>query len=112
MAIPTKKKIHLTRGVYNCTQKMSMKYNTREDSLLLAEAVMESSEYSPNRCVFRNDDIGVWLYQADCIEFIDKLIAAYPLGVFDMIFADPPYFLLNGGITCHAGKMVKVDKGQ
>jgi hypothetical protein len=28
-----------------------------------------------------------------------------------LIFADPPYFLSNGGITCHAGKMVKVDKG-
>ena len=30
---------------------------------------------------------------------------------FDLIFADPPYFLSNGGITCHAGRMVKVDKG-
>ena len=30
---------------------------------------------------------------------------------FDCIFADPPYFLSNGGITCHAGRMVKVDKG-
>ena len=30
---------------------------------------------------------------------------------FDMIFADPPYFLSNGGITCRAGRMVKVDKG-
>ena len=29
-----------------------------------------------------------------------------------MIFADPPYFLSNGGITCHAGRMVKVDKGE
>ena len=29
-----------------------------------------------------------------------------------MIFADPPYFLSNGGISCHAGKMVKVDKGE
>jgi site-specific DNA-methyltransferase (adenine-specific) len=28
----------------------------------------------------------------------------------DMIFADPPYFLSNGGITCHSGKMVPVDK--
>jgi site-specific DNA-methyltransferase (adenine-specific) len=28
-----------------------------------------------------------------------------------MIFADPPYFLSNGGITCHAGKMVSVHKG-
>ena len=34
-----------------------------------------------------------------------------PKGRFDAIFADPPYFLSNGGISCHAGKMVKVDKG-
>jgi hypothetical protein len=32
-------------------------------------------------------------------------------GRFDAIFADPPYFLSNGGISCHARKMVKVDKG-
>ncbi len=25
---------------------------------------------------------------------------------FDMIFADPPYFLSNNGITCSSGKMV------
>lgn len=25
---------------------------------------------------------------------------------FDMIFADPPYFLSNGGITMHSGKFV------
>ncbi len=29
----------------------------------------------------------------------------------DMIFADPPYNLSNGGTTCHAGKRVSVDKG-
>lgn len=29
----------------------------------------------------------------------------------DMIFADPPYNLSNGGTTCHSGKRVKVDKG-
>ena len=29
----------------------------------------------------------------------------------DMIFADPPYFLSNNGITCHGGKMVSVNKG-
>jgi len=28
-----------------------------------------------------------------------------------MIFADPPYNLSNGGITCHAGRMVSVNKG-
>ena len=28
-----------------------------------------------------------------------------------MIFADPPYFLSNGGISCHSGKQVSVNKG-
>lgn len=30
---------------------------------------------------------------------------------FDMIFADPPYFLSNGGISYQSGKVVCVDKG-
>lgn len=29
----------------------------------------------------------------------------------DMIFADPPYFLSNDGVTCSGGKMVSVNKG-
>lgn len=74
--------------------------------------VMESSTYAPNQCVFRNDDFGLWLYHSNCIEFMDIVYAKEPTGKFDMIFADPPYFLSNGGITCHAGKMVKVDKGE
>lgn len=31
---------------------------------------------------------------------------------FDMIFADPPYFLSNGGISLQSGKVVSVDKGE
>lgn len=30
----------------------------------------------------------------------------------DMIFADPPYFLSNGGISVHSGKQVSVNKGK
>ena len=30
----------------------------------------------------------------------------------DMIFADPPYFLSSGGISCQNGKQVSVDKGE
>lgn len=30
----------------------------------------------------------------------------------DMIFADPPYFLSNGGTSCQSGKRVSVNKGK
>ncbi len=73
---------------------------------------VRESELSPNKLYFADSIRGAWLYQANCLEFMDYLIAKFPEGKFDMIFADPPYFLSNGGITCHAGKMVKVDKGE
>lgn len=48
------------------------------------------------------------LYQGEAVEVLSTL----PLdGSVAMAFADPPYFLSNGGITCQAGRMVKVDKG-
>jgi len=62
-------------------------------------------------CAFRDDESGIFLYRMNCLDFMDHLISKYPDGIFDMIFADPPYFLSNGGITCQAGKMTKVDKG-
>ncbi len=34
-----------------------------------------------------------------------------PPETVDLVFADPPYFLSNDGITCHAGRMVSVNKG-
>ena len=30
----------------------------------------------------------------------------------NMVFADPPYFLSNNGVTCHSGRMVSVNKGE
>lgn len=51
------------------------------------------------------------LYHAESLAFLDQIIEKYPQGCFDMIFADPPYFLSNGGTTCRGGKMVSVDKG-
>lgn len=69
------------------------------------------SALAPLNCVYRDEAHGIYLYQGDCLEVLDAIAAKYPEGCFDMIFADPPYFLSNGGITCHAGRMVKVDKG-
>ena len=65
----------------------------------------------PPRLTFRDDTRNLWLYQGNSLELLDAIAAKHPEGRFDCIFADPPYFLSNGGISCHAGKMVKVDKG-
>ena len=43
----------------------------------------------------------------DCIQLLPRL----GLEHFDMIFADPPYFLSGGGISYQAGHVVCVDKG-
>ena len=47
------------------------------------------------------------LYLADAL----ALLPRFPAEFVDVIFADPPYFLSNGGITCNGGKMVSVNKG-
>jgi len=54
---------------------------------------------------------GVFLCEGDCLAVLDQIIARHPDGVFDAIFADPPYFLSNGGTTCKSGRRAKVDKG-
>ncbi|MGP1603886.1 MAG: DNA-methyltransferase [Treponema sp.] len=47
------------------------------------------------------------LIQGDCTEILPKFDFQ-----FDMIFADPPYFLSNGGMSVQSGKQVSVDKGE
>jgi len=77
-----------------------------------ASLTLNEEALQPLKLAYRDDAAGIWLYQGDCIEVLEELNKRYPEGRFDAIFADPPYFLSNGGITCHAGKMVKVDKGE
>ncbi len=47
------------------------------------------------------------LYHANCLDILSQL----PENSVDMIFADPPYNLSNGGFSVHAGRMVSVNKG-
>jgi len=51
---------------------------------------------------------GFKLYQGNCLDVLPNIKEKS----VDLIFADPPYFLSNGGITCKAGKMVSVNKGK
>lgn len=48
------------------------------------------------------------LFLGDCFELLKKV---QPESI-DLIFADPPYFLSNNGITCQNGKMVSVNKAK
>ncbi len=50
----------------------------------------------------------VRIFNGDVIEVLNAL----PKECIDLIFADPPYNLSNGGFTCHAGKRVSVNKGK
>ncbi len=48
------------------------------------------------------------LFHANCLDILTKM----PENSVDMVFADPPYFLSNGGFTVHAGRRVNVNKGE
>ena len=48
------------------------------------------------------------LYNDDCI----KVMKTLKNNCIDMIFADPPYFLSNNGLSIHSGKIVSVNKGE
>jgi len=51
---------------------------------------------------------GFSLYHANCLDILAEL----PENSIDMVFADPPYLLSNGGFSVHAGRRVSVNKGE
>jgi len=52
------------------------------------------------KLVYHDDARKVWLYHGNSLELLEAIYAKYKdEGRFDCIFADPPYFLSNGGIT-------------
>lgn len=55
---------------------------------------------------FKSDNRDFTIVHGDCFDVLPQFDFK-----FDMIFADPPYFLSNGGISYQAGKIVCVDKG-
>lgn len=56
---------------------------------------------------FKSEDRAFTLLQGDSLELLTQFDFK-----FDMVFADPPYFLSNGGISCQSGKIVSVNKGE
>ncbi len=56
--------------------------------------------------IFKSQDQLFTLYQGDCNEVLPQFE-----NQFDLIFADPPYFLSNDGLSIQSGKIVSVNKG-
>ncbi|HEV8666924.1 MAG TPA: DNA methyltransferase [Candidatus Paceibacterota bacterium] len=70
--------------------------------LLTEKKILSTVDIQP---FFQKDNFV--LYHGDSIALLSQL----PANSVDMIFADPPYNLSNGGFTVHAGRMVSVNKG-
>ena len=78
------------------SRKILDKFNV--DLRRLKEKIMQAPYYEKPGFILYNDNSL-------------KILADLPENSVDMIFADPPYNLSNGGFSVHAGKMVSVNKG-
>ena len=81
-----------------CPQVMVLAAQEKKES----KKILASVEFKP---YFKHDNFV--LYNTDSI----GLLSSLPEDSIDMIFADPPYNLSNGGFSVHAGRMVSVNKG-
>ena len=61
---------------------------------------------TPNESIYQSEKRDFVLAHGDCFKLLNEFEFK-----FDMIFADPPYFLSNGGISLQSGKVVCVNKG-
>jgi site-specific DNA-methyltransferase (adenine-specific) len=76
--------------------------------LQLEQSIHEVAKPSKPELVWKSSDGLSYLYHGDSLE----LMASLPAESVDCIWTDPPYNLSNDGITCVAGRMVKVNKGE
>jgi site-specific DNA-methyltransferase (adenine-specific) len=56
---------------------------------------------------YKSKDKNFYLLKGDTMEILPKFEHK-----FDMVFADPPYFLSNNGLSIQSGKIVSVNKGK
>src|SRR3990167_9101343 len=91
-------------------RKKARTYSLPENPIefYVSEETATYGKKKPFTIYYDNPEHSIRLLKGDCIEILNQARE----NSVDMIFADHPYFLSNGGITCHAGKMVSVNKGK
>ena len=67
---------------------------------------VNSNGYGLNNSFWRSEKAEIFL--GECVQWMLSL----PAESIDCIWTDPPYLLSNDGMTCVAGKMVTVNKGE
>ena len=97
---------------------MDNQTNKIQPTIIMSTIILSKTAYkkdifdlikdTPQKPYFEDKKHSIILFNSSCFDILPKL----PENSVDMIFADPPYFLSNGGITCYAGKMVSVNKGK
>ena len=82
-------------------------YDVAASIVVTAEDAPRTASHS---CVAPSYCAGVLPCYADALHGIElhcgdalALLQSVQADTFDLIFADPPYFLSNDGVTCHAG---------
>jgi site-specific DNA-methyltransferase (adenine-specific) len=69
--------------------------------------VKQATRHARKKSFYTDKRRSLRLVQGDALE----LLRATESESFDLIFADPPYFLSNNGVTCQSGRRVSVNKG-
>ena len=92
----------------NQTQPVIIMPTITQEKTIRKQDIFSLARNIPQTPYFEDKKHSVILYKNDCFDIFTKI----PDNSIDMIFADPPYFLSNGGFTCHAGKKVSVNKGK
>lgn len=75
-------------------QKYALAGNSEDRSLMLVP-------------FYKSVDKNFYLLEGDTLELLPQFEHQ-----FDMVFADPPYFLSNDGLSIQSGKIVSVNKGE
>ena len=100
MVIKPKKKI----------KRKAIEYTLSRNPLdfYISEKTEAYGDTKPFSVFYDDQENSIRLLKGDCVETLKQARE----NTVDMIFADPPYFLSNGGITCKSGRMVSVNKGK